>query len=86
MTNWKPFLNADPTEWLLEENNPSVRYFTLRDIFEMPENDSEVKKAKADIMKTGTVPKILVKQEDEGYWGIPGNFYVRVNIRELHGS
>ncbi|OEC88610.1 MULTISPECIES: prenyltransferase/squalene oxidase repeat-containing protein [Methanobacterium] len=77
MTIWKSFLNTDPTEWLLEENNPSVRYFTLRNIFERPEMDPEVREAKADIMKTGTVPKILAKQEDGGYWGIPDNFYLR---------
>jgi hypothetical protein len=26
---WKSLLKADATEWLLEENNPSVRYFAL---------------------------------------------------------
>jgi hypothetical protein len=29
MTDWKSKLNADATDWLLEEDNLSVRYFTL---------------------------------------------------------
>jgi hypothetical protein len=41
MNDWKSVLKADPTRWLLEEDNPSVRYFTLRDILERPERDPE---------------------------------------------
>jgi len=77
MSNWKSYLNADPTQWLLEEDNSSVRYFTLRDMLERPENDPEVIEARENIMKMGVVPKILAKQEAGGYWGIPENFYVR---------
>ena len=29
MRDWRSVLKADPTEWLLENDNPSVRYFTL---------------------------------------------------------
>lgn len=78
---WKSYLNTDPTEWLLEEDNPSVRYFTLLNILERPENDPEVIEAKADIMKIGVVPKILVKQEDGGYWGVPEDFYIRAKYK-----
>lgn len=77
MGNWKSYLNADPTDWLLEEDNPSVRYFTFRDILDKPKEDFEVEKTRQNIMKVGVVPKILSKQESEGYWGIPENFYVR---------
>jgi len=67
MSSWKSYLNADPIEWLLEENNPSVRYFTLRDILDRPENDLDVKDAQKKIMEIGIVPKILAKQETRGY-------------------
>lgn len=70
-------LKADPTDWLLEEDNPSVRYFTLTDIIGRSEKDAEVKEAKEEIMKTGLVPKILSKQKEGGYWGKPGDFYIR---------
>ena len=75
MESWKSWLHADPTEWLLEKNNPSVRYFTLHDLLEKPETNSEVKEAQQDIMKTGVVPAILAKQKNEGYWDEPERFY-----------
>jgi hypothetical protein len=75
MTDWTSKLNDDPTEWLLEENNPSVRYLTLRDLLGRKDNDSEVLEAKQRIMREGVVPKILAKQEPGGYWGRPEHFY-----------
>ncbi|ODS35379.1 nitrogen fixation protein NifH [Candidatus Altiarchaeales archaeon WOR_SM1_SCG] len=75
MNNWKSLLKAVPTDWLLEKDNPSVRYFTLINILEKPENDPEVMAAKQEIMKTGVVPKILANQKDEGNWENPGRFY-----------
>lgn len=75
MDSWKSWLRADPTEWLLETNNPSVRYFTLRDLLEKTETNSEIREAKQDIMRTGVVPAILEKQENEGYWAEPERFY-----------
>jgi hypothetical protein len=75
MESWKSYLSADPTEWLLEKNNPSVRYFTLHDLLGKPWTDPEVTEAKQDIMKTGVVPAILAKQEKEGYWDEPERFY-----------
>lgn len=77
MDNWKSYLNADPTDWLLEEDNPSVRYFALKNLLEKPESNPEVIEARENIMKVGVVPKILTKQEVGGYWGIPENFYLR---------
>ncbi len=70
-------MKADPTDWLLETDNPSVRYFTLTDMLERLENDPDVNRAKEQIMETGIVPKILAKQKNEGYWGSPENFYIR---------
>ena len=75
MDNLKSILNANPIPWLLEDNNPSVRYFTLIDVLERAENDSEVRKTKEEIMKKGVVPKILTKQKDGGYWEDSQNFY-----------
>lgn len=75
MSSWKSIVNADATEWLLERSNPSVRFFTLRDILEKPEDSQEVRQAKQDIMDTGIVPAILAKQRKEGYWETPESFY-----------
>ena len=79
--NWKSLLKADPTDWLLEKDNPSVRYFTLKDILGKAENDPDVKKARKEIMTSGIVPRILEKQNDDGSWGVPENFYVNAKYK-----
>jgi len=55
--------------WLLEEENPSVRFFTLRDIAGLEENDPQLLEARAQIMKRGPVPEILTQQSKDGWWG-----------------
>ena len=74
--NWKSVLKADPTGWLLESNNPPVRYFTLKDILERAENDPEVRDARKSIMTAGIVPRILEQQNEDGSWGVPDDFYL----------
>jgi hypothetical protein len=75
MGDWKSLLKADATDWLLENDNPSVRYFTLTDILERHDDDPDVKRAKTAIMEIGAVPDILAKQNSGGYWGTPTSFY-----------
>ena len=74
--DWKSTLKADPTDWLLERDNPSVRYFTLVDILGKALDAPEVIQSKRDIIESGAVPHILARQEEGGYWGVPENFYV----------
>jgi len=74
MDDWKSKLKVDPTNWLLEEENPSARYFTLTDILDKPADISEAKEAKKEIMRIGLVPKILLKMNDDGYWEKPTAF------------
>ncbi len=77
MKNWKSYLKSDPTEWLLEEENPSVRYLALKQLLGKKENDSIVKDARMKIMESVPVTKIMEKQEPGGHWGKPEDFYVR---------
>jgi hypothetical protein len=77
MCAWKSILKADPMDWLLEPDNPPVRYFTLIDILKRSENDPEVKEANEAIMSTEVVLKILSRQEDAGKWVVPEDFYIR---------
>lgn len=74
-------LKADPTEWLLGEDNPSVRYFTLTDVLERNMSDLDVEESKKAIMQTGTVSRILAKQKSGGYWGVAEDFYVRAKYK-----
>jgi len=76
LRSWKSVLKADPTEWLLGEDNPSVRCFTLLEVLDKSENDPQVKKSRKAIMQVGAVPKILSKQKSGGYWEVAEDFYV----------
>ena len=75
MNNWKSVLNSDPIDWLLESTNPSVRYFAQTTLLEKAETAPDVIETKNEIMNTGTVPKILDKQNEQGYWETPDKFY-----------
>jgi hypothetical protein len=81
LKNWKSYLNSDPIEWLLEESNPSVRYFTLMDIMDQDEKNSEVIKSKENIMMEGIVPNLLSRQKEGGYWVDRENFYVHTKYK-----
>jgi hypothetical protein len=69
MQNWKDLLNGDPTDWLLEESNPSVRYFALRWLLDKPEGDPEVAATSRAIAQSEPVAKFLRSQRPKGYWG-----------------
>jgi hypothetical protein len=75
MSDWTALLKADPTNWLLEEKNPSVRFFTLRDILDRPQSDAAVRTAKREIMHTGMVPAILDRQRQPAYLQALPRFY-----------
>ena len=75
--DWENYLNADPIKWLLEEENPSVRFFTLRDLVGNGTNEAKISLARDMIMEQGIVPKILSKQERGGYWEEEEHFYIR---------
>ncbi|NLB55675.1 MAG: nitrogen fixation protein NifH [Lentisphaerae bacterium] len=75
MLDWKSMLTADTMKWLLEEENPSVRYYTLKDILDKSEHEPEVQQAKREIMKCGIVPDILRKQQEPSYLKTYSDFY-----------
>lgn len=75
MEKWNSLLKADPLPWLLEPDNPSVRYFALKDLADRPEQDREVIDAGREIMLRGAVPRILEKQRESGYWETYPRFY-----------
>jgi len=73
--DWHKHLREDPVPWLLEEDNPSVRYFTLRDLLHRREDDPELSAARSDIMTSKAVTEILEAQYPQGYWIKPGRGY-----------
>lgn len=80
MTRDKP-LESNSLPWLLEEDNPSVRFLTLTEIMGFRPSHPEVEAAKAAFMERGVVPGILQRQKRGGYWGNKEDFYVRAKYR-----
>jgi hypothetical protein len=62
-------------DWLLEKDNPSVRYFTLKHLLDRADDDREVQAARRAIMRSEPVKKILAAQNTDGYWVKPGSGY-----------
>jgi hypothetical protein len=81
MTGWKSLLRGDPIPWLLEENNPSVRYLALTELCEGPEFRPELPTWQKHIMQTGTIPNILSRQSSGGYWEKEEDFYIRTKYK-----
>ncbi len=76
MSGWRACLRADPTEWLLGEDDPGVRRATLVEVLGRPEDDPDVAAARRRLMAEGPVARILARQREGGYWGEPESFYL----------
>lgn len=81
MKAWKTLLKADSLAWLLERDNPAVQYFSLTGLLDKPEIEPDVRDARHRLMTTGLIPAILAKQNEDGSWGIPQDFYIRSKYR-----
>ncbi len=66
--SWKDALKADPTEWLLEPSNPSVRFWALQDLEGRRLDHPEVQEAQDALMESAPVRAILDAQQPEGHW------------------
>jgi hypothetical protein len=69
MRSWQRRLNGDPIPWLLDPENPSVRYWTLLDILDRLVRDPEVQEARESILQQPLVVELFALQHPEGYWG-----------------
>jgi hypothetical protein len=72
---WQELLRDDPIPWLLEPNNPPVRFLTLRDMLGRPVDDPELVEAQADMMHYPPIRASLEAQYPAGYWVKPGPGY-----------
>jgi hypothetical protein len=76
MIEWARVLHQSPIDWLLEESNPSVRYFTMLNILEKKPHDPEVTAARETIPQSKIVRRILENQHLGGYWEKPDSPYL----------
>ena len=61
--------SGDLLPWLLEPADPSVRYWTLRDILGRPADDGDVVAAQAAVAEHPLVRELFARQQPAGHWG-----------------
>ncbi|HSR46760.1 MAG TPA: hypothetical protein VLL77_02115 [Anaerolineales bacterium] len=62
-------------DWLLERQDPGVRYFALRDLLGAPPDDKDLRAARRATVDASPVRQILAAQKPEGFWVKPGPGY-----------
>lgn len=75
--SWQTQLRHDSVSWLLETENPGVRYLALRDLMKLPADDAKMKSARKKAHKEGPIAEILSHMEKDGYWVKPGPGYTQ---------
>lgn len=73
--SWQEVLNGDPLPWLLEKENPGVRYLALRDLLDATESDADLSTARKAAHQHGPIATILDAMDGEGFWVEPGPGY-----------
>lgn len=71
----KERLSGAVLDWLLEKDDPGVRYLALRDLLEYPPDDAELRAAREEAYRHGQIAAVLAQMADEGYWVEPGPGY-----------
>lgn len=61
--------------WLLEDDQPGVRYRTLTELLHRPAGDPEVREARKEIPRRGWVAEILARRDPAGWWAREKNLY-----------
>ena len=67
---------SNALDWLLEPDNPGVRYLALRDLVGLPADNSELLKAQKAAHTDGPIAIILENMHPDGYWAVPGPGYL----------
>lgn len=62
--------------WLLEPENPGVRYLALRDLLDLHGDDPDLSQAKEIAHREGPIAAVLSAMHPEGYWVEPGPGYL----------
>ena len=73
--SWKHQLRGDSLPWLLEPENPGVRYLALRDLIDLSPEDRNLTSARKAAHKEGPIAEVLSKMNEEGYWVKSGSGY-----------
>jgi hypothetical protein len=72
---WQEQLNGDTLSWLLEKDEPGVRYLAMRDLLELPPDDADLISARELAHAEGPISMILDQMDESGYWVKSGPGY-----------
>lgn len=73
--SWQDQLNGDSLSWLLESDQPGVRYLAMRDLIDLPYQDDDLVAAREKAHQEGPISDVLDQMHPEGYWEVPGPGY-----------
>jgi len=65
--SWQNHLKGDTISWLIEPDNPGVRYLAMRDILNLPANDSDFMAAQELACQQGPIAAILAAMDGTGF-------------------
>jgi hypothetical protein len=71
--HWTDQLKAFPIDWLLELEDPAIRYRTQRDL--LGAGEAELAPLRKEAHAEGMIPFVLSKMSPQGYWEKPGPGY-----------
>jgi hypothetical protein len=72
--SWIDKLRGNPLPWLLEPDDPGVRYLALRDVAEAPK-PAELRAARNAAHDKGPIAAVLQRMNKAGYWAAAGPGY-----------
>ena len=73
--SWTNYLQQGVLDWLLEQSNPSIRFWALQHLEDKKLEDKVVQLAQNRIMKSECVKAMLGAQKPEGHWGKSDDMY-----------
>lgn len=73
--SWQEQLNGDTLSWLLEKDEPGVRYLAMRDLLELAPDDADLISARELAHAEGPISMILDQMDESGYWVKAGPGY-----------
>lgn len=72
---WQEELNEDCVSWLLEDDEPGVRYLALRDLLDLPADDPALLAARELAHHEGPIAAVLNEMDAAAYWVEAGPGY-----------
>ena len=75
--DWKEQLHGDTLSWLLETDNPGVRYLAMRDLLDTEKSDAEFEATRHKAHTKGPIAEVLNQMQPEGFWTKPGPGYTK---------